>query len=134
MFVIDNMITDVIIADTSNLFNCDLSNNPLLGNVRVGALTMCIKNGIWNSSLPKPVVFTGMSGNTLMAQSTIATSTLDSLSNQNTNTANSTLTAVPIAIGAIIAALIISILGVRRLRKYLERQKDLENLKNVFYC
>ena len=123
VFVMDNIITDVIIADTSNLFNCDLSNNPLLGNVRVGALTMCIKNGIWNSSLPRPVAFFGVSGSTLMAQLTRATSTLDSLSNQNSNTAeNSTLTAAPIAIGAVIAVLIISILGVRRLRKYLTKR------------
>ena len=48
----DNWITDVIITDTSQLSsNCDLSNNPLLGNPNLANLGFCTKTGIYSASL-----------------------------------------------------------------------------------
>ena len=48
-----NWITDVIIQDRSqiNPSQCDLSNNPLLGNPNIALLTMCAKNGLYSASL-----------------------------------------------------------------------------------
>jgi hypothetical protein len=52
--IYNSLITDIVIQDTSNLGVCDLSNNPLLGNPHISALTMCTKNGLYSaSSLPK---------------------------------------------------------------------------------
>ena len=49
LFINDNLITDISIADTSRLTLCDLSNNPLLGNPNVALLTMCTKNNLFAS-------------------------------------------------------------------------------------
>ena len=46
-----NWITDIIIADTSRLVSCDISNNPLLGNPHIAALTMCTQNGLYSPVL-----------------------------------------------------------------------------------
>ena len=46
--IITNWIADVIIADTSLITSCDLSQNPLLGNLRLPALTMCTKNSLYS--------------------------------------------------------------------------------------
>ena len=51
--ITNNWITDIRIADASLLTSCDLSNNPLLGNPNIAALTICTANGLYNaSSLP----------------------------------------------------------------------------------
>ena len=51
----DNWITDVVIQDSSVLgtggYYCDLSNNPLLGNLNIAGLTRCFKNGLYSASL-----------------------------------------------------------------------------------
>ena len=49
--IVGNFITDVIIANTSNLITCDLSNTPLLGNPNVVNLTMCAKNNLYSTNL-----------------------------------------------------------------------------------
>ena len=48
-----NWITDVIIQNTTQLTssNCDLSNNPLLGNPHISGLTMCTVNGLYYNTL-----------------------------------------------------------------------------------
>ena len=46
-----NLITNVVITDPSQLIYCDLSNNPLLGNVNVIALVMCTRTGLYAASL-----------------------------------------------------------------------------------
>ena len=46
-----NWITDIVIADTSAITSCILSNNPLLGNSNIALLTMCTKNGLYSPSL-----------------------------------------------------------------------------------
>ena len=52
LYINDNWITDVIIQDTSKLtFQCDLSNNPLLGNINIAALTNCTQTALYNASL-----------------------------------------------------------------------------------
>ena len=51
LYILKNWITDVVIQDTSVLTQCDLSNNPLLGNLNIAALTMCTTNGLYNASL-----------------------------------------------------------------------------------
>ena len=47
----NNFITDVIIADTSSLSRCNVSNNPLLGNPHISNLTMCAQSGLYSASL-----------------------------------------------------------------------------------
>ena len=48
VYINENMITDIIITDTSILgTRCNLSNNPLLGNPHLSVLTMCIKNNLY---------------------------------------------------------------------------------------
>ena len=77
----DNWITDVIIQDTSQLIqgsncfggttNCDLSNNPLLGNSNILGLSMCLKNGLYSPSLlPKTLTSTKLSTTTTKATTT----------------------------------------------------------------
>ena len=53
LIINDNWITDVLIQDSSQLSssNCDLSNNPLLGNLNIANLTMCTKNGLYSGTL-----------------------------------------------------------------------------------
>jgi hypothetical protein len=51
IYINNNWIVDVIIQDTSALYECDLSNNPLLGNSNIVALSVCIKNGLYNAAL-----------------------------------------------------------------------------------
>ena len=55
LYINDNWITDVVIQDSSVLAtggsNCDLSNNPLLGNSNIAGLTLCTKNGLYSASL-----------------------------------------------------------------------------------
>ena len=46
----DNWITDIIIADTSALTSCDISNTPLLGNPRIWGLG-CIQDAIYSANL-----------------------------------------------------------------------------------
>ena len=46
-----NGITNLIVNDSSILTNCELSNNPLLGNPNVVALTMCTKTNLYSPSL-----------------------------------------------------------------------------------
>ena len=46
----ENLITDIIITDTSGLTNCDISNNPLLGNIRLSNLTMCTQNNLFSAA------------------------------------------------------------------------------------
>ena len=51
LYINDNWITDVVIVDSSPLNACDLSNNPLLGNPNIAALTGCAKNDIYSPDL-----------------------------------------------------------------------------------
>ena len=46
----DNLISNVIILDLSQLIYCDLSNNPLLGSPNISELTICIKNNLYFES------------------------------------------------------------------------------------
>ena len=55
LYINNNGITDVILQDSSQIDSryCDLSNNPLLGNPNIAALTMCAQNGLYSAeSLP----------------------------------------------------------------------------------
>ena len=67
IFINDNWITDIIIQDTSQLTsNCDLSNNPLLGNLNIAVLTMCTKNALYSASqLPITITTTAKSTSSL---------------------------------------------------------------------
>ena len=59
IFINDNWITDVLIQNSSfiEFQRCDLSNNPLLGNANIIALSACIKNGLYPaSSLPNTTI------------------------------------------------------------------------------
>ena len=54
IFLPDNYFTDVVVQDTSILIGtCDISGNPLLGNVNINNLIAisCVANGLYNSSL-----------------------------------------------------------------------------------
>ena len=52
LYINDNWITDIIIQDRSGLTNnCDLSNNPLLGNPNIDFLNTCTKNGLYSVNL-----------------------------------------------------------------------------------
>ena len=53
LFINENWITDVVIQDKSGLptNNCDLSNNPLLGNPNIAWLIVCTKNGLYSAGL-----------------------------------------------------------------------------------
>ena len=50
-----NWITDVVIQGSNVLatggYNCDLSNNPLLGNPNIANLTMCTQDGLYSADL-----------------------------------------------------------------------------------
>ena len=52
LWIIYNLITDVVIQDISGLVTCELSENPLLGNPNIAGLTMCTKNGLYSAALP----------------------------------------------------------------------------------
>eukprot|EP00835_Amoeboradix_gromovi_P001666 NODE_81_length_22753_cov_0.207072.p7 type:complete len:346 gc:universal NODE_81_length_22753_cov_0.207072:14556-13519(-) len=43
-----NLITDVVIHNTSSLIVCDLSSNPLLGNPRIALLTDCVHSFLYS--------------------------------------------------------------------------------------
>ena len=49
LYINDNWITDVIFQDSTGLSECDLSNNPLLGNPYIAGLNMCTKNGLYSA-------------------------------------------------------------------------------------
>jgi len=51
-YINDNWITDVVISNPSQLTtqNCDLSDNPLFGNVHIAGLA-CVKNGLYSANL-----------------------------------------------------------------------------------
>ena len=42
-----NLVTDVVVGSAAALTTCHLSLNPLLGNPRVAALSMCTKTGLY---------------------------------------------------------------------------------------
>ena len=46
-----NWINNIVIANSSILTYCDLSNTPLLGNSQISGLTMCTKTNLYNASL-----------------------------------------------------------------------------------
>ena len=57
LYIYDNWITDVIVNNNSSLTACDLSNNPLLGNINLIKLTICSKNGLYSPlSLPNTLL------------------------------------------------------------------------------
>ena len=49
--VADMFINDIIVHNTSFLTNCDISNNPLLGNSNILNLTVCTQNGLFTPSI-----------------------------------------------------------------------------------
>ena len=51
LYINHNLITDVVIQNSSDFTLCDLSNNPLLGNPTIANLTMCTKNGLYSAAL-----------------------------------------------------------------------------------
>eukprot|EP00835_Amoeboradix_gromovi_P002234 NODE_122_length_18870_cov_0.236908.p5 type:complete len:345 gc:universal NODE_122_length_18870_cov_0.236908:15268-14234(-) len=53
----NNYITNIIVHDASALKQCDLSQNPLLGNPNVEYLRMCITSGLYDAStLPRTMI------------------------------------------------------------------------------
>ena len=59
IYINHNWITDISIADDSSLNNCDVSNNPLLGNQNLTPLNMCTKNNLYSATLlPNTLSFT----------------------------------------------------------------------------
>ena len=87
-----NYITNVVILDTSVLTTCELSQNPLLGNPNLVALTMCAQIGLYSAaSLP----FTGtttyeISSSTIAVQTTTIAIKTTSFSNPAESTSTST--------------------------------------------
>ena len=73
LFLHFNMITDIVISNTSLLTfsTCDLSNNPLIGNLRLVNLTMCQRFDLFH--LPISTSFTRLPTSTIAA--TISSST-----------------------------------------------------------
>ena len=57
----DNLITDVIIAETASLVSCNVSNNPLLASPHISNLTMCVQSGLYSASLLPSVMSTSLS-------------------------------------------------------------------------
>ena len=58
LFINSNNITDVYVTDTSVLTigNCDLSDNPLLGNANIANLIMCTRTGLFDAvSIPATI-------------------------------------------------------------------------------
>ena len=53
-----NLITGIQINDTSLLNNCDLSDNPLLGNFKINNLTQCRMNYLFPAIIPSTTVET----------------------------------------------------------------------------
>ena len=71
LYINDNWITSVVIQDLSVLYQCDLSNNPLLGNPNIASLTMCTKNGLYSAALlPMTKTYTATSTATATATPT----------------------------------------------------------------
>ena len=63
LLIYQNLITDVIVQDTSQLTDgCDLSYNPLLGNPVITNLTMCTKTGLYSANtLPNTLSYVAIS-------------------------------------------------------------------------
>ena len=77
IFINDNWITDIILQDRVPLdpSRCDLSNNPLLGNVYVAQLVECIQTGFYNASmLPNTLLKSTSKSSYLYASTTVSTS------------------------------------------------------------
>ena len=84
--------------------NCDLSNNPLLGNPNIAGLTMCTKNGLYSAALlpitrstTKLAKTTSVSENVVSATTQLGSSemtTLAKTTNGTTMTDDSTTTEV----------------------------------------
>ena len=72
LYINDNLITDVVIKNMTQLTQCDLSNNPLLGNRNIINFTMCIQNGLYSNSSTVSGTWTQYfgNGNMINAEST----------------------------------------------------------------
>ena len=87
IYIFGNWITDVIIQDSSILgTNCDLSNNPLLGNPSISSL-QCRKVGLYSASLLPYTISSSLKLTAKATLQTIATSTTST----KTTTMQSTL-------------------------------------------
>ena len=99
LFINDNWITDVIITHTTGLSTaeCDLSNNPLLGNPNIPVGGICKQTGLYSAnSLPKTITTikpTTAKSTTTTVKSTIAktavTTTVKSTTAMSSTTATS---------------------------------------------
>ena len=71
LFVMGNYIANIIISDNRQLTGCDFSNNPLLGNPVVTALSMCIGNQLYSAAvLPNTMPTTTNAKTTKLATTT----------------------------------------------------------------
>ena len=68
----DNLITDLILRDSTHLTRCDLSNNPLLGNPNIVNLTICTQNALYHV-IDVSTATSTTSTLTIIAQTTIST-------------------------------------------------------------
>ena len=87
-----NLITDITIQSTTSLSNCDLSNNPLLGNPRLTALPMCTKNNLYSANLLPITISTLFSTTKLFLPTAMTTKYIQSslLPAKRTTTSKST--------------------------------------------
>ena len=68
VFIQNNDISNVIIYDTSVLSNCDISDNPLMGNPSITNLTMCMQfNLYFIGNKPQSSVLTSTSMRTVQS-------------------------------------------------------------------
>ena len=107
LFINTNYIADVIVYDGTLLTtgNCDLSNNPLLGNSNIVSLTMCLKNGLYSAaalpvtiSLSKTTLQTAISSTTatlVFGSSTILGKTTSKLNSLYYSSSMSTTSSFP---------------------------------------
>ena len=98
----DNWITDIIIQDSSQLYICDLTNNPLVGNSNVALLSICTKTRLYNaSSMPNTFIHSTTTWETTTSQitSTIISTVLSTTNEIPTTLAN---THVPVSLSMLI--------------------------------
>ena len=98
LYIYDNWITDIVVYDTSQLgTNCDLSNNPLLGNLDIVNLTShCATTGLYNAS-SLPVTVTVLSTSHAKTSSVVSKSSTVALASKTKTTTHTIITTTGIS-------------------------------------
>ena len=81
----NNWITNVLVSDLSQLTTyCDISNNPLLGNLNLINLTMCNTNGLYSADeLPRTITTTKSQTKTFLSVFAVPSDILKTITSAN---------------------------------------------------